>query len=461
MTKIEWADEVWNPTTGCDRVGPGCDNCYALGMAKRLKAMGAAKYQTDGNPETSGPGFGVALHPETFMQPLRWKKPRKIFVNSMSDLFHDGVDTPSLHVLFGVMAATPQHTYQILTKRHARMRSLLNDPNFSHMVRHRADVSYGRQGGPWTWPLPNVWLGVSVENQKWADIRIPALAATPAAVRFLSCEPLLGPVDLTRWMAPLAPMPAEQAPATWAEWTWPDWMPAKLRQEIENFWSDSQGRSPRHWIRAMLEEGGAPPFGARLTMGDGFGSNPPKVTGRFVYCWGNIGRLVLDDDPNREYAYTSFGQRTRENSRTIDWVIAGGESGHHARAMHPDWARSIRDQAVAADVAFFFKQWGEWGPAPFSVRVCDPREGWKGTAEELTAAKADSEARGATHAHTGGWFEEDGERQYWLHEIGHKPWSLERCALPPGTAAMRRWGKKAAGRELDGRTWDEMPAVRA
>ncbi|WP_369043434.1 DUF5131 family protein [Streptomyces sp. Midd1] len=461
MTKIEWAGEVWNPVTGCDRVGPGCDNCYALDMAKRLKAMSAAKYQTDGSPETSGPGFGVALHPETFTQPLRWKKPRTIFVNSMSDLFHDGVDTPSLHLLFGVMAATPQHTYQILTKRPARMRSLLNDEQFSHMARHRADVSYGRKQAPWVWPLPNVWLGVSVENQKWADIRIPALAATPAAVRFLSCEPLLGPVDLTRWMSPIAPMPAKQAPATWAEWTWPDWVPAKVRHEIERFWGEGQSRSPRDWIRAMVEREGAPPFGATLTMGDGFGSNPPQVTGRFVYCWGNIGRLVLDDEPNREYAYTDFGWRTREKARSIDWVIAGGESGPRARAVHPDWIRSLRDQAVAADVSFFFKQWGEWGPAPFSVRVCDPDVGWQGSDEELAAAKAASEARGATHAHTGNWYDEDGERRYDLHEIGHKPWSLERCALPDGTAAIRRWGKKRAGRDLDGRTWDEMPAVRA
>jgi hypothetical protein len=125
--------------------------------------------------------------------------------------------------------------------------------------------------------------------------------------------------------------------------------------------------------------------------------------------------------------------------------------------MHPEWAISLRDQCKQNHVPFFFKQWGEWGPAPFIVRVCDPHVGWTGTDEELAAAKADSEARGATHAHTGNWFEEDGERQYWLHEIGHKPWSLERVGLPDGTAAIRRWGKGRAGRELDGRTWDEFP----
>ncbi|NUS82731.1 MAG: phage Gp37/Gp68 family protein [Streptomyces sp.] len=203
MTGIQWTDQVWNPSTGCDRISPGCDNCYALSMAKRLKGMEQArgatnpKYQTDGNPKTSGPGFGIAAHAHAILEPLRWKKPRRVFVNSMSDLFHSGIDTPSLHMIFGVMAATPQHTYQILTKRHARMRSLINDPNFAHMAHHRARANYGTPDtAPWTWPLPNVHLGVSVENQKWADIRIPALLDTPAAVRFLSMEPLLGPVTL-------------------------------------------------------------------------------------------------------------------------------------------------------------------------------------------------------------------------------------------------------------------------
>lgn len=195
-TAIQWTEQTWNPTTGCDRISDGCTNCYALTMAKRLKGMGQAKYQTDGNPKTSGPGFGIAVHPEAILEPLRWKKPRLVFTNSMSDLFHSGIDTASLHLIFGVMAATPQHTYQILTKRHGRMRSLLNDPQFAHMVFHRAKM-YGRPDtAARTWPLPNVHLGVSVENQKWADIRIKALAQTPAAVRFLSCEPLVGPVRL-------------------------------------------------------------------------------------------------------------------------------------------------------------------------------------------------------------------------------------------------------------------------
>jgi protein gp37 len=179
VTGIQWTEAVWNPTTGCDRVSPGCDHCYALTMAKRLKGMGQAKYQRDGDPKTSGPGFGLTVHPDALAVPLRWRKPRKVFVNSMSDLFHESVSATFIAAVFDVMRQTPQHTYQILTKRHARMRSLARTAAFGE-----------------GWPLPNVWLGVSVEDQKWADIRIPALLQTPAAVRFLSCEPLLGPVKL-------------------------------------------------------------------------------------------------------------------------------------------------------------------------------------------------------------------------------------------------------------------------
>ncbi|MDQ0792039.1 DUF5131 family protein [Streptomyces sp. B1I3] len=213
MSSIEWTEQTWNPTTGCDRVSPGCDNCYALTMAKRLKGMGQAKYQTDGDPRTSGPGFGVAMHEDTLTDPLRWSKPRRVFVNSMSDLFHAKVTDDFIARVFAVMSLTPQHTYQLLTKRHARMRSLLSSAHFRTAC-EKAEAElvsdsttpglprYKREQYATQWwsnfakPLPNVWLGVSVENQKYADLRIPALLDTPAAVRFLSCEPLLGPVSL-------------------------------------------------------------------------------------------------------------------------------------------------------------------------------------------------------------------------------------------------------------------------
>lgn len=169
---IEWTEVTWNPTTGCDRISPGCDNCYALAMAKRLKAMGSERYQVDGDPRTSGPGFALTVHPGALKQPYRWSGRRTVFVDSMSDLFHARVPLEFVERVFDVIADTPQHTYQVLTKRSARL------PKVAEKL---------------TWPK-NLWLGVSVED---ADhlYRVDHLRQVPAAVRFLSCEPLLGPLD--------------------------------------------------------------------------------------------------------------------------------------------------------------------------------------------------------------------------------------------------------------------------
>ena len=219
-SSIEWTEATWNPTTGCDRVSAGCDNCYALTLAKRLKAMGAEKYQNDGDPRTSGPGFGLTTHADALAVPYSWRQPRLVFVNSMSDLFHAKVPIAFVREVFAVMAGTPQHTYQLLTKRSRRVR----------LVAEQLD-----------WPS-NLWLGVSVENAA-AMSRIDDLRHVPAAVRFLSCEPLLGPLD-----------------------------------DLD-------------------------------------------LTG-------------------------------------IGWVIAGGESGPRHRPMDPAWVTDIRDACQAADVPFFFKQWG-------------------------------------------------------------------------------------------------------
>lgn len=169
---IEWTDATWNPTTGCDRISAGCDHCYALALSRRLKAMGAPKYQTDGDPRTSGPGFGLALHPETLGTPYTWKSPRLVFVDSMSDLFHARVPLDFIRDVFDVMAGTPQHTYQVLTKRARRLRRVAQELD---------------------WPA-NVWMGVSVESREHFD-RVSDLVAVPAAIRFLSCEPLLGPLE--------------------------------------------------------------------------------------------------------------------------------------------------------------------------------------------------------------------------------------------------------------------------
>ena len=183
MSEIEWTGKTWNPTTGCDRISPGCDHCYALTMAARLKLMGSAKYQHDGNERTSGPGFGLTMHPDTLDIPLRRKIPTTWFVNSMSDLFHKDVTDEFIAQVWDMMAACPQHTFQILTKRPQRMAQVLgtNGTGFyaAEWLRLRAPA--------------NVWLGTSIESDRYT-FRADHLRATPAAVRFLSCEPLLGPL---------------------------------------------------------------------------------------------------------------------------------------------------------------------------------------------------------------------------------------------------------------------------
>ncbi|WP_280357524.1 DUF5131 family protein [Nocardia otitidiscaviarum] len=202
MTGIEWTQATWNPVTGCDRVSPGCDHCYAQSMAARLKAMGSDKYQRDGDPRTSGPGFGVTVHPTALEIPLRWRSPRLVFVNSMSDLFHADIPEEFIARVFAVMLAGQRHTFQVLTKRPGRLRNLMRRTDFAQQVFELAVRDHGmpsERAGSW-WPLPNVWLGVSAEDQRWAEIRIPTLIDTPAACRFVSCEPLLGAVDLRRWL---------------------------------------------------------------------------------------------------------------------------------------------------------------------------------------------------------------------------------------------------------------------
>jgi protein gp37 len=171
-SSIEWTQATWNPTTGCDRTSPGCDHCYALTLAKRLKAMGNPKYQNDGSSRTSGPGFGLTLHPEQMDLPRRWAQPRVVFVNSMSDLFHKDVPLGFIRDVFAVMADTPRHTYQVLTKRSKRLAQIADKLEWS----------------------PNVWMGVSVETDKYA-FRVDHLRGVEAAVRFISAEPLLGPVS--------------------------------------------------------------------------------------------------------------------------------------------------------------------------------------------------------------------------------------------------------------------------
>lgn len=259
-TGIEWTEATWNPVTGCTKVSQGCKHCYAEREWARLSA----------NPKATayfGRAFGdVKCHPERLDQPLRWKRPRRIFVNSMSDLFHEDVPCGFIDRVFAIMAQSPQHTFQVLTKRPERMLEYMTHPVRLNMW---ADANIPLISSVWgDFPLPNVWLGVSVEDQDTADERIPLLLQTPAAVRWVSAEPLLGPVDLEFGEIDIA-----------------------------------------------LEK-------------DGFGNS-----------------AILGG---------------------IDWVVVGGESGPKARPMHPDWARSLRDQCAASGVPFLFKQWGEFAPNWFN-----------------------------------------------------------------------------------------------
>lgn len=200
MTSIEWTEATWNPTTGCDRVSPGCDHCYALTLAARLKAMGSPKYQADGDPATSGPGFGLTVHPDALQIPLRKKAPTTYFVNSMSDLFHRDVPDEFIAGVLATMNCCPQHTFQVLTKRPQRMAQVMRRVSWDlngdiHLGRYSA-AELALPGNHWydvAGHLPQTWFGTSIETDRYA-FRANHLRAAPAAVRFLSLEPLLGPL---------------------------------------------------------------------------------------------------------------------------------------------------------------------------------------------------------------------------------------------------------------------------
>ena len=280
VTGIEWTDATWNPIRGCSRVSEGCRNCYAEKVAYRFSGHGQpyeglvrVDVAGERKPEWSGQVRFVENH---LLDPLRWKEPRRIFVNSMSDLFHSFVSLDVIDRIFSVMARVPKHTFQVLTKRPERMQAYMSDPRTNVRISQQAGMRLHEH----RWPLPNVWLGVSVEDQKAADVRIPLLLQTPCAVRFISAEPLLGPVRLTG---------------------------------VHNDEYDLD------------------------------------------YLTGEL--IETDLYSRRERLFYS---------ERISWVIVGGESGPGARPMHPDWARSLRDQCVRARVPFFFKQWGDYLPA-----MCD------------------------------------------------------------------------------------------
>lgn len=276
MSKIEWTEKTWNPIAGCTRVSEGCRHCYAESMAKRLAAMGQEKYEglVDANGHWTGK---ISLDPEAHVEPLTRKKPTVYFVNSMSDLFHENVPSFVIGAIFGIMAATPHHQYQILTKRPEQMLHFFKvissiSKNCEPACCWQYALNLGLEDNIWpiskTWPLPNVWLGVSVENQEAANERIPLLLQTPAAIRFLSCEPLLGPIDLNS--IPRLSRGVNGFPdpiGVFAEWQ-EEPCRAKLRNGVD--WVIAGGESgpgarPMHpfWVRSLRDqciESGTPFF---------------------------------------------------------------------------------------------------------------------------------------------------------------------------------------------------------
>lgn len=300
MSAIEWTHETWNPVRGCKRVSEGCRNCYAEQIAARFSGPGQP-YEGLARRSENGPRWTghIRTVPAKLSEPLRWRKPRMVFVNSMSDLFHEDVPDDFIAAVFGVMASSPRHTFQILTKRPTRMREWFEwvrendfdqaDVPFTrgrmHCVwsalRMEAEHHPAGDGGPLhtkycadpegPWPLPNVWIGVSVEDQATADERIPELNACPAALRFVSHEPALGPVTFH-----------------------PDWMG---EDRLEN-------------------------------------------------CSGCVGDF--DSGPDCPGHYVGG----------VEWVIVGGESGPGARPFDVQWARDTIAQCREAGVPCFVKQMG-------------------------------------------------------------------------------------------------------
>lgn len=259
-TGISWTDATWNPIVGCSVVSPGCTNCYAMRDAARIVrcsegAGRASHYEGTIEPSKAGPVWTgkVALAPDHIVaKPLSWRRPRRIFVNSMGDLFHESVPDEWIDRVFAVMALAPQHTFQVLTKRSGRMREYLSGEALRRVA--AAANRIRAVTGMITWPLPNVWLGVTAEDQTRADDRVPDLLATPAAVRFVSCEPMLGPVDLlTAWCGESA-LDSE----CWGDCAWcknghpPLHNCQKGRQSLEDL---IRGKSGLDWVICGGESG--------------------------------------------------------------------------------------------------------------------------------------------------------------------------------------------------------------
>jgi protein gp37 len=356
-TKIEWTDVTWNPVTGCTKISPGCEHCYAERMSKRLK--GRYGYPAD-EP------FRVTLHPDKLEEPLHWRKPKRVFVCSMGDLFHEDVPDRFIEAVFGIISLCGQHVFQVLTKRPERAlewfgRSMVGVCQAELCVNGALrSTAYIRDtsavnGTPTAdhrdeWPLPNVWLGVTAEDQQRANERIPTLLQIPAAGRFVSIEPMLGAIHLMG-----------------------------VSGSDGACWNTLRGH------KFLPQE---------------------RVVGQ-------IGGMALTDYPCVPTA-------------KLDWVILGGESGPGARPMHPDWARKVRDDCQAAGVPFYFKQWGEWGAG--AIRISDGHPVFRMFANKMGwEHKGDTWVNGGTCIDTtgrtltrGGDFDDARYPVAVVHKIGKK-----------------------------------------
>lgn len=456
MGTIEWTDRSdWNPVRGCTRVSPGCGGpgpnggCYAEAMAARFSDPGMWGHGIAERTAAGGRWTGkVEIQWDRIDLPLRWRRPARIFANSTSDLFHAALSAEEIATIYAVAVAAVHvrgHTLQILTKRPERMREILNSEAFWSQVNAEAGAlvmehtdplarrsddarttldDYGPQNPP-----PGIWLGTSTENQPCADERIPELLATPAAVRFVSGEPLLGPLDLRAFLPKWIRGPVRP----WDTFHWPEWVPDQVRQQIVSFWNPEWTHGPNAWMQGAADNG-QPPLGTRGRYHAGR-QGEPLVEGRFIPAWNNIGRVV--DDAGAVHVVSAGIYQSR--SARLDWVIAGGESGPRARPMHPDWARSLRDQCGDAGVPFFFKQWGEW---------IDWRQAGASRLVNVTPQRPSY----------------DGPYVARLYATGSETALFDGRAITTdmpaaGSTIMCRVGKKAAGRLLDGIEHNGMPAA--
>lgn len=317
-TAIQWTDETWNPVTGCTRVSEGCRNCY-IERTPPFRMHGRKL----GDP--------VQLHPDRLAQPLRWTKPRRVFVNSLSDLFHEDVPDDFLKLVLRVISAAPQHTFQVLTKRPERMRHFMSGTKHCDFLgdswgrRVRRDYTLPQEvlSAPvTTLRLANLWLGVSVEDQKIADERIPILLDTPAAVRFVSAEPLLGNLDLKWWLT---------------------------KGTTHHMQADVEGMLRNRSFLGLQHDDGRP-MTRREAENELFRLHAKGI--KYIPASSDCAGFDPQDGcPGHK-------------ETSLDWVIAGGESGPQARPCDVAWIRSIVEQCKAAGVACFTKQLGSSNRCP-------------------------------------------------------------------------------------------------